>query len=53
MNFRKILSGLVFGLLALMLVASLVSLIDTKGKAHRLRELAGQHYTGLVLGCLT
>lgn len=30
-----------------------VSLIDTKGKVHRLRDLAGEHYSVLVLGCLT
>jgi hypothetical protein len=30
-----------------------VSLVDAKGKVHSLRDLAGEHYTVLVLGCLT
>ncbi|WP_128891695.1 endonuclease/exonuclease/phosphatase family protein [Erythrobacter sp. HKB08] len=52
MNFRKILFGLVFGLLALMLVASLVSLIDTNRGIVRMLDFVREPmiYLAVLLG---
>lgn len=30
-----------------------VTLVDADGRVHNLRDLVGEHYTVLVLGCLT